>query len=676
MKLVLGRHWPGWGHLPREVRDTLFLLAVIAWTIAPHLFHLPWWTGALAAVVLLWRARLALAGATLPGRWTLAGVLAVSITLTLITEQTLLGREAGVMMLVLLMVMKTLELRAQRDALVVFFLGFFLVLTNFLYSQSLGVALAMLIAVWGLLSALVLAHMPVGQPSLKQAARLSARAALLGTPVMVLLFLLFPRVGPLWGLPQDAAGKTGLSGSMRMGAVAEIANDDSIAMRVRFFGAPPPPSALYFRGPVLSRFDGEEWTREPANSPFQLPAELRLEGAPLRYEVTLEPSRLPLLPLLDVTPELPSLPGYRRRLRGDLQWSTDRPITERLRFEAGAWLSFRHGPAQPAWGLREHTQLPPGFNPRILQWVQEMKRNPRWARANPTQLSLMLMDHIRSAGFSYTLAPGTYGRDAVDEFWFDRKAGFCEHFASAFVVLMRAFDVPARIVTGYQGTDPLPMDGYWVVRQSHAHAWAEYWAPGRGWVRADPTAAVAPDRVQRSLQLAPRRGLVESAIADVSPALMQSLRAGWEALNNRWNQWVLGYSRQQQFDLLERLGVKGADWTQLVLALVWITSALALAGAVWAWWDRRRQDPWQRLHARVRRRLQRLGVDSAPHHPPRTLAAAVRQTLGDGGEPLARQLDALDRLRYAGAGPRHPPRRWWRGFATEATRLSIAIIRR
>jgi transglutaminase-like putative cysteine protease len=680
MKLILGGRWPGWGHLPREVRDTLFLLSVIAWTIAPHLFHLPWWTGALAGVVLLWRARLALAGAGLPGRWTLLGVLAVSVTLTLITERTLLGREAGVMMLVLLMVLKTLELRAQRDALVVFFLGFFLVLTNFLYSQSIGVALAMVIAVWGLLTALVLAHMPVGQPSLKQAATLSARAAALGAPVMVVLFLLFPRIGPLWGLPQDAGGKTGLSGSMRMGAVAEIANDDSIAMRVRFFGPPPPPSALYFRGPVLTRFDGVEWQREPANSAWQLPAELQVEGPPLRYEVTLEPSRLPLVALLEATPDTPGsaplLPGYTLRRRSDLQWAIDRPVAERLRFEATAWLRFRHGPQHPLWGLREHIQLPPGYNPRTLQWAAEQRRNPRWARANAQQLAQMLMDHIRSGGYSYTLAPGDYGRDAVDEFWLDRKTGFCEHFASAFVVIMRAFDVPARIVTGYQGTDLQPVDGYWAVRQSHAHAWAEYWVPGRGWLRADPTAAVAPERVQRSAQLAPRRGVVESAIVNVSPALMQSLRAGWEALNNRWNQWVLGYSRQQQFDLLQRLGLQSADWTGLVLALAWIASAAAVAGAAWAWWDRRRQDPWQRLHGRVRRRLQRLGVDSLPHHPPRTLAAAVRSTLGDGGEALARQLDALDRLRYAGGGTRHPPRRWWRGFSAEAVRTAVAIMRR
>lgn len=668
-----GVAWPGWRHLPREVRDTLFLLGVIGWTILPHLGHLPWWCGALAGGVLLWRARLALANAPLPGRWTLAGVLAVSITLTLLTERTLFGREAGVMMLVLLMVLKTLELRARRDALVVFFLGFFLVLTHFLYSQSLVVAAAMLVSVWGLLTALVLAHMPVGQPSLRHAAGLSARAALLGTPVMLVLFLLFPRFGPLWGLPQDAAGKTGMSGTLRLGAVAEIANDDTIAFRVQFPDGAPAPATLYFRGPVLSTFDGVEWRRASADMP-RLPATAVLEGSPLRYVMTLEPTRLPVLPLLELTPDrdgaAPRVEGWRLRQRDDLQWTADRPVTERLRFEATAWTRHRHGPAQPVWGLREYTQLPPGFNPRMLAWAAQLRRDPRFARANARTLATALMEHVRLQGFSYTLSPGTYGRDAVDEFWFDRKAGFCEHFAAAFVVAMRALDVPARIVTGYQGADPQPVDGWWIVRQSHAHAWAEYWLPGVGWVRADPTAAVAPDRVQRSVQLEPRRGPIASAIVQVNPALLQSLRNGWEAVNNRWNQWVLGYSRQQQFDLLRRLGASQPDWTQLGLVLLWLGSGAALAGAAWAAWDRRRQDPWQRLHGRIRARLQRLGVTTEPSAPPRAMAAQVRGRLGAAGEPLAQTLEALERLRYGRGGVSRPPRRWWRDFAAAARRPS------
>jgi len=183
----------------------------------------------------------------------------VAAGLTFMSFRTLLGKEPGVTMAVVLMALKTLELRARRDAFVVFFLGFFLVLTHFLYSQSLAVAAAMLVSVWGLLTALVLAHMPAGQPSLKQAARLAGRTALLGAPIMLLLFMLFPRIGPLWGVPKDGLSSTGLSDRLRLGQVAEVALDDRIAMRLRFEGDVPRPDSLYFRGPVLASFDGTEW---------------------------------------------------------------------------------------------------------------------------------------------------------------------------------------------------------------------------------------------------------------------------------------------------------------------------------------------------------------------------------------------------------------------------------
>jgi transglutaminase-like putative cysteine protease len=534
---ALRRAWPAdWRHLPRDCRDTLFQLAVIGWTLLPHLSHLPSWCIALTALMLLWRAQLALSNAPLPSRWAVAGVLLVAIVLTLWTEGTLLGKEAGVTMLVVLMALKTLELRARRDAMVVFFLGFFLVLTNFLYSQSLATAAAMLLSVWGLLAALVLAHMPVGKPTLHQAGAVAARTAALGAPLMVALFMLFPRIGPLWGMPQDAAGKTGLSGSMRMGAMAEIANDDTIAFRIRFDGRAPPPEAMYFRGPVLSRFDGREWTRQlgGATPAAASRVPVQLLGQPLHYQMTLEPSRLPLLPLLELTPDregaAPQVEGFNAWQRSDLQWQTDRPVAERLRFEASAWLLHRHGPRQPTTALQEALALPAQYNPRALAWAAEQRARPELAQADARTLVAALLDHLRQGGFMYTLEPGAYtGANAVDEFWFERKLGFCEHFAASTVVMLRAMQVPARVVTGYMGADPAPVDGYHVVRQSNAHAWVEYWQAGEGWLRSDPTAAVSPDRIVRGTGPTPRPGLVANAIASVNPALLARLRTLLEA---------------------------------------------------------------------------------------------------------------------------------------------------
>ena len=666
-----------WRQWPRDTRDTLFQLLVIGWTLVPHLGHLPFWCGALTAVVLVWRALLALSNGPLPGRWKVMGVLVVAVGLTAWSERTLLGREAGVMMLVVLVALKTLELRARRDAMVVFFLGFFLALTHCLYSQSLLTALSMLVSTWGLLTALVLANMPVGRPPLRRAGAVAARSALLGLPLMAMLFLLFPRFGPLWGLPPDGVGRTGLSGSLRLGGVANLANDDTIAFRIRFDGAAPRPEALYFRGPVLSRFDGVEWqpsifaTARAAPRPL----DLRTSGAPVHYEMLLEPIRLALLPMLEATPapagNAPMLVDWQPWLGHDLQWHTDRLVGERLRVRAQAWTRFEHGRQIEEDELSSMRSLPPGFNPRSIAWAQQVRA--RLGDADARTLAAALMAYVRQADFVYTLQPGSYGSDAIDEFWLDRREGFCEHYATSFVVLMRAMGVPARVVTGYQGAEPPDADGFRVVRQSHAHAWAEYWSPDAGWVRADPTAAVAPERVRASRSLPPQPGLVAGALNTMNPELASRLRRAWEQVDNRWNQWVMGYSRTRQFNLLRALGVESPDWADVARVMVIALSAVASAGALWAWHDRRRQDPWTRLHGRLCSRLRAAGVPAQPHHPPRTLAAMVRQRHGTAGDALALLLDGLDQRRYAPGGVRLPERGWWAQVAREAGRLKAPL---
>jgi transglutaminase-like putative cysteine protease len=664
-----------WSRLPRDARDTLFLLGVIGWTILPHLPNLPLWCALLALTLLAWRGVLAVQARPLPSRVWLVVLLALATLLTWQTHGTLVGKDAGVTMAVVLMGLKTLELRARRDAFVVFFLGFFLVLTHFFYSQTILTAAAMLVATWGLMTALVLAHMPAGRPALARAGAQALRAALAGAPLMLLLFVLFPRIGPLWGVPQEMVGKTGLSGTMQLGAMAEIANDDSIAFRVRFVDGSraPQPAAMYWRGPVLTTFDGREW-RSMRPPPASTRA-VQVSGAPLHYEMTLEPSRLPLLPLLEATPSPPVLadddPALRPQRRDDLTWTMQRPLLERLRLRATAYPTFRHGPAGQTWDLREALELPPGHNPRTLDWADGLRADPTLANADADRLANAVLQHIRTGNFSYTLSPGVYGeRDArtiVDEFWLDRKAGFCEHYAAAFVVIMRALDVPARIVTGYQGADPLVVDGFHTVRQSYAHAWAEYWREGVGWKRADPTAAVAPDRIQRSIYLQPQRGAVAGALNAMNPNLLASLRAGWEAVDNRWNQWVLNYSRGQQLQTLRQLGFDGADWQDLALMLIVALSGLALAAAAWAWFEHHRQDPWARLLARMRRALERAGVPAPAHAGPLQWAAQLRER--DDGAALAAWLAGLDRARYGTAATSRPSHAAWREFVRQTRAL-------
>ena len=647
------------GALPRDSRDTLFLLAVVGWILLPQVNALPVWASVLAYGVLLWRGWLAWHARPLPGRWWLLAALAVAVAGTLFTHKTILGHEAGLTLVTMLLALKTLELRARRDAFVVFFLGFFAMLGNFFFSQSLLTAGAMVIGLLGLLTALVNAHMPVGKPPLSESARMAGKMVLLGAPIMAALFVLFPRMGPLWGAPNDTStGRSGLSPTMQIGNIAKLALDDSIALRVRFDlpgGGAPPSWQLYFRGPVLGSFDGREWRSLSAPPDgmqrVQPPADLVVSGPGIRYEVTMEPNQYPWVLAMDAAQEAPDLPGRRVRMAPDLQWFTNRPISELVRYQATSYADFRHGPLQMTPQLRVFTELPAGYNPRTLQLAADMRRDPALAQADTATLVDAAMEKLRTGGFSYTLEPGVYGQHSADEFWFDKKEGFCEHIASSFVVLMRALDIPSRIVTGYQGGDLNSVDGFWTLRQSDAHAWAEVWQAGKGWVRVDPTAAVAPGRIGVAGRLQAPRGVVGNAFATmVSPTVLASIRAGWEALNNGWNQWVLNYAQTSQINLLKKIGFTAPSWEDLLRVLAGLVAGVALVAVVWARWERSRRDPWLQLLDQARQRLQAAGLPLGPAVPARSMAQQARQHFGDAAAPASHWLLQLEMLRYAPGG--------------------------
>jgi len=640
-------------NLPRDSRDTLFLLGVIAWIVLPHTAHLPLWCSVLAAAILLWRGGLAVTQRPLPGRWWLLGVLVLTLVGTFLSYRTLLGRDAGVVLIVVLLTLKTLELRARRDAFVVFFLGFFTMLTNFFYSQTLLTAAAMLLALLGLLAALVNSHLPAGRPSLWQSVRMAARMLLLGAPLMVLLFVLFPRFAPLWGTPSDAmAGRSGLSARMQVGTIASLALDDSVAMRVRFEGDEQPlQGQLYFRGPVLSTFDGREWLPLQASFPprLQPQAALQVAGAPLRYEVTLEPHNRPWLLTLDAVASAPELPGdMRAYMNEQLQWQASAPVTDRLRYRAQSHVDFRHGPLRPIASLQDYVALPAGFDPRTRALAAELRRE---AGGDPRTVIDLALRQLRNGGYVYTLEPGEFGQHTADEFWFDRKAGFCEHMASSFAVLMRAAGIPARIVTGYQGGERNTVDSFWVLRQSDAHAWTEVWLAGQGWLRVDPTAAVAPSRIGSLQRVLARRGAIATALENaVSPELSLNLRALWEAVNNAWNQRILNYTQSRQLNLLRALGFESPSWEDLGLLLLGALVAGSLTGVAWTRWERQRHDPWLRLLERVRRQLQRAGLQLPAGTTPREMGHRLAQTRDPHDnrvQAILGWLQRFEQLRYA-----------------------------
>lgn len=645
------------GNLPRDSRDTLFMLVVIAWVVLPQVSHLPLWCSLLAAAVLLWRGWLAVTLRPLPSRWWLLAALVVTLGATLFTHKTLLGRDAGVTLIVVLLALKTLELRAKRDAFVVFFLSFFTMLTNFFFSQSLVTAAAMLVAMLGLLTALVNAHMPVGKPPLLQAAKTAGWMALLGAPIMAVLFVLFPRMAPLWGVPGDAmTGRSGLSATMQVGNIASLALDDSVAMRIRFDGPAPQRSDLYFRGPVLTTFNGIDWRPLQSTLParMQLPTDLQVSGPAVKYQVTLLPNQRPWLLTLDAAASAPGLAGFETRMSSELQWVTDRPITDPIRYQAQSYPNFSHGPRNPVVGLQDYLELPQGFNPRTLQLAADLRRDPTLVNADGAKFINAALERLRSGGYTYTLEPGVYGRNTADEFWFDRKEGFCEHIASSFVILMRALNLPARVVTGYQGGELNPVDGYWTVRQSDAHAWAEVWLNGRGWVRVDPTSVVAPGRVGSLQRLqAPRGVIAEALLGNVNPAFALNLRAMWDAVNNGWNQWILNYTQGKQLNLLRDIGFETPSWQDLIYLLIGIVVFSSLLAAAWTLWERSRHDPWLLLLERAATRLKKAGIDLAPNSPPRHIAQqlANQSNLDDAAVCAMRDwLIRLEALRYAPPG--------------------------
>jgi hypothetical protein len=304
--------------------------------------------------------------------------------------------------------------------------------------------------------------------------------------------------------------------------------------------------------------------------------------------------------------------------------------------------------------LLEYLDLPPGYNPRTREFAARMRKDPLYAKADSATLVAAVLERLRSGGYTYTLSPGLFGNDSADEFWFDRKQGFCEHIASAFVILMRALGVPARIVTGYQGGQANAVDGYWTVRQSDAHAWAEIWVASQGWVRVDPTAAIAPGRTGGTQRLEAPSGIFNRALITINPRFAFDLRNLWEAANNRWNQWILNYSQERQFDLLRNLGFASPDWEDVGYVLIGIVVLASLLGALWTLWEKHQHDPWLRLLHDAQRRLARAGLLLAGNSSARQTALKLRERAAAADpaiDEIGRWLLRLETWRYAKNSP-------------------------
>ncbi len=634
----------GW-HL--SVGRLSWLAASLALVIAPHASRMPSWIPLLFALLAGWRLWRAHRGDDRPpARWLVAAIALAVLPGVYLSYGTLTGRAAGVALLTLLAGVKLVETRGLRDAYVVSYLGFFLVITNFLYEQDIATGLYMLAVVVVMTAALLaLGGSPGRSPAMAVTTHLRRGAVMVAqaVPLMLALFVLFPRIpGPLWGLPRDAhAGVTGIGDDMSPGNISALSQSDAVAFRVEFQGTPPPPAERYWRGPVLDVFDGRRWSRgeRPAS---RRPVPFERRGPPLDYEVTMEPSGARWLFALD----LPAVPPPGGVMTRDLEILAGRHLRERLRFPMRSYPDYGLGadhPGTPAWVV----SLPVGAHPR----ARALARSWREEAGAPGAVVQRALAWFAAGGFVYTLTPPLLPGDPVDDFLFGTRAGFCEHYAGAFVVLMRAAGIPARVVTGYQGGEVNPLGGYMIVRQRDAHAWTEVWIAGAGWVRVDPTAAVSPLRVQEGLDAAipPTVGAAGLTITP-APAVTDAfrrLRQAVDAVQTRWNAWVLGYGPERQRRVLSEMGLDASSYGTLVLALT-VTVALLLAAlAAWLFARRGRRDPvlgaWDAFCAR----LARAGLPREPHEGPRAFAARVAARRPDLAAAVSAVADAYVALRYA-----------------------------
>ena len=598
----------------------LHLLAVLVVVLLPHLPHLPPWLWLALAAAVVWRIAATLRGwQPLPTLWR-GGLTLAACAGVFASYGRVNGLNAGVALLSVMAALKLTELRTRRDVRVLIALMYFILVTHFLYSQELWMAAYLLVCAW-LITAVLIESSHGGDLPPRRSLRLSATLMLQALPLMAVIFVLFPRIpGPLWGLPSDSgAARAGLSDSMAPGDIQRLILSDAVAFRVRFNGPPPPPPQRYWRGPVFSFFDGRSWRPGLANRVEAAPA-LKLRGPAVRYQITLEPSRSRWLFALDL-PDPSALPDH-AQLDGDAVLLAGKDVRERRLYALRSHPDYTLQPRLDPRLRRENLKLPPYGNPKSRALAQQWRKQG----LDDAAVIAAALRMFRQQDFHYTLEPPPLGHDSIDEFLFRTRAGFCEHYASSFTFLMRAAGIPARVVTGYQGGERNGVGDYYIVRDSDAHAWSEVWLSGRGWVREDPTAAVAPSRIDRGIDAA--LGDTSGLPAFLNPQWRKSWRyaidARWDWVNTQWNRWFLAYGPDLQQRLMSALGL--VDWSRMILALTAaITFILATLGVVILWQTRVivTEDTSRRLWNRAVRKLGRLGLRQQPGEGAQDFAARV-----------------------------------------------------
>jgi len=625
--------------LPR-IPAQMMLLSFAAASLL-HADRAPPWCVAAAAAAIVWHLLHFTGRLALPGRWARYGLIALLLAGVLMSFGTLNGLAAGVALLMTMGGLKLLEVRGPRDAVVVTTVALILVLAAGLDRQDLWRVPLYAGTGWMALGTIAALGSSRARSSTRVALRLAGTAMLAAIPFAVLAFVLVPRLpGALWSMQRSEQAQTGLSEEMSPGSISDLAISDAIAFRVRFEDAPPAPADRYWRGPVLHDFDGFTW-RGSGRYGGAIHQEVEFLSEPVRYRVMLEPHGQAYLFALDTSA---SLTGRRHRRTFDGQLLAHAPVTSLLMYEAVSHVRARNPDTLSLTGRRMDTRLPEGRNQRSLA----LARTLRAQAGDDADYARVVMEYFGDNGFQYSLTPPLLNYNSVDDLLFNTRLGFCGHFASAFVALMRAADVPARVVTGYLGGSWNPVGGYYVVRQSDAHAWAEVWLDGQGWVRFDPTSMVAPERLQRGLsELLPESRSVTSALMQ-NTSWLRDLRDTWDAAGNWWQERIVGFNAGAQRSLLSRLGLGDIDYRAMALLLIsgavlWGTALLAI---VRLRWPATRPDATGRLWGKFLALLGRNGLAVAAHEGPQSIRHRALRAWPEAERHITAFTLAYEQLRF------------------------------
>ncbi|GFE84521.1 membrane protein [Steroidobacter agaridevorans] len=617
----------------------VWVIAGLALAVAPHFDHIALWTMLIAALAAAFRMTAEIKRWPLPSRAVCTGIAFASLLGVLAGYRTLNGIDAGTSLLIVMAGMKLLETRTVRDLTVVVFLSYFALFAAFLYNQNMLLLPYMLLTA-GLLTMTLMRIHQTEAMALREAAATTAKMFLQALPLAVLLFLFFPRLpGQFWAVPARERAITGLSEEMTPGDVSELTQSGAIAFRVKFEGAAPPPRERYWRGPVMHLFDGRTWRYGGA---VQTPQQVESSGSSYRYRISLEPQQRNWIFALDMPTDWDRKRAYRAE---DFQLhARQQQLSVLTSFD------LESSPTYVTTGeLRDSlrrldTYIPRNRNTRTIELARQMRE-----RAGSDEAFIQsVLTKFGSEEYYYTLQPPALDLNAVDDFLFNSRRGFCEHFASAFTVMARSVGIPARVVTGYQGGEFNPLSGYLVVSQSDAHAWSEVWLEGRGWQRIDPTAAIAPERIERGLDAAisseeevPGRMLRQSAV-------LSKLRMAWDAANTFWNDQVVEFGEDQQHWLLELFNIKNPRWQYLITGMiVALIGFFAILSAYLTWkFKPRSRDPVAHVYEQLCRKLAKLGVPRLPHEGPNDYVTRAAQARPELAAQLAEVRTVYVSLRY------------------------------